>query len=217
MNRARDDILAAMRARLGARPAAPTHAGGYRSVLPLGFVRNAPDLTLLFLEKFKQSVGSVSHIQTLAELPHHVAALLGERGLGPQLSLAPEPSLQLLGWSVAGLTAGQSLDPLRPGTVVSRAAAAIAETGSLVFSTAGASRPTHNLLAEFQIVVLEPSQIVATPEAAWLAATGAGVPRGLVFVTGPSRTGDIEMTLELGAHGAVSLHIVLLAAAAVAD
>jgi L-lactate dehydrogenase complex protein LldG len=211
MNRARDDILAGMRARLGARPAVAAPAAGSKAALPLRFVRDAPDLTELFIRKFKQNVGSVSHIQAIAEVPRHVAGLLAERGLGPQLSLAPEPSLQLLDWHAAGLAAGHALDPLRPGTVVSRAAAAIAETGSLVFSTAGSSRPTHNLLAELHIVLLEATQIVATPEAAWRAATGAHVPRGLVFVTGPSRTGDIEMTLELGAHGAVALHIVLVA------
>jgi L-lactate dehydrogenase complex protein LldG len=217
MNRARDDILAGMRSRLGARPAVAVDAEASKRVLPLSFVRSAPDLTELFIQKFKQSAGSVSHIQTIAQLPHHVAGLLAERGLGAELSLAPEPSLQLLDWHAAGLAAEHGLDPLRPGTVVSRAQAAIAETGSLVFSTAGPSRPTHNLLAELHIVLIEADQIVATPEAAWRAATGGHVPRGLVFVTGPSRTGDIEMTLELGAHGAVALHIVLVAGGIVAD
>jgi L-lactate dehydrogenase complex protein LldG len=217
MNRARDDILAGLRARLGARPAVAAPAAGRESILPLGFVRSAPDVTALFIQKFKQSAGSVSQIQSIRELPHHIAGLLAERDLDPQLSLAPEQSLQALDWHAAGLATVHSLDPMRPRTVVSRAQAAVAETGSLVFSTAGPSRPTHNLLAELHIVLLESSQIVATPEAAWLAATRARVPRGLVFVTGPSRTGDIEMTLELGAHGAVALHIVLVAGAAIAD
>ena len=37
------------------------------------------------------------------------------------------------------------------------------------------------------------------------------VPRAVNFITGPSRTADIEQTIELGAHGPRGLHIVLVA------
>ena len=37
-----------------------------------------------------------------------------------------------------------------------------------------------------------------------------GLPRTVNFITGPSRTGDIEQRIELGAHGPRRLHIVLI-------
>ena len=36
------------------------------------------------------------------------------------------------------------------------------------------------------------------------------MPRNVMLVTGPSRSADIEQTLELGAHGPRRLHIVLV-------
>jgi hypothetical protein len=40
------------------------------------------------------------------------------------------------------------------------------------------------------------------------------MPRTVNLITGPSRTGDIEQTIELGAHGPRRLHIILDASAA---
>jgi L-lactate dehydrogenase complex protein LldG len=42
------------------------------------------------------------------------------------------------------------------------------------------------------------------------AKNGAGLPRTVNFITGPSRTGDIEQRIELGAHGPRRLHIILV-------
>ena len=210
MNRARDDILGRIRARaVGAGTASETRDEA--SPLPPAFVRNAPNLTELFLQKLKMTMASSARIERRADLPSHVAALLKERSLPLRLALAQEPALVALDWTGSGIDASADLDPLVPGTVLSGAVAGIAETGSLVFTTAGASRPIHNLLAELQIVVLSADNIVPDLEAGWRAATAKGLARGVVLVTGPSRTGDIEMSLELGAHGAVAMHLVLIA------
>ena len=63
---------------------------------------------------------------------------------------------------------------------------------------------------------LRTSRIVGAYEEAWdllRAEKGEGaafMPRNVMLVTGPSRSADIEQTLELGAHGPRRLHIVLL-------
>jgi L-lactate dehydrogenase complex protein LldG len=70
-------------------------------------------------------------------------------------------------------------------------------------------------MPDSHIVVLRQSEIVGTYEEAWSALRrrlGEQVmPRTVLFVTGPSRTGDINQTLYLGAHGPRRVHIVLIA------
>jgi L-lactate dehydrogenase complex protein LldG len=54
-------------------------------------------------------------------------------------------------------------------------------------------------------------QVVAAYEDGWeRLRAGDGMPRTINFITGPSRTGDIEQRIELGAHGPRRLHIILV-------
>jgi L-lactate dehydrogenase complex protein LldG len=76
----------------------------------------------------------------------------------------------------------------------------------------GSATPTTlNFLPDTHIVVVNADQVVATYEDGWdrLRAAGA-MPRAVNFITGPSRTGDIEQRIELGAHAARRLHIILV-------
>jgi L-lactate dehydrogenase complex protein LldG len=67
-------------------------------------------------------------------------------------------------------------------------------------------------------VVLRISRIVGAYEEAWDLLrqerqderSGGFMPRNVMLVTGPSRSADIESTLELGAHGPRRLHVVLI-------
>jgi hypothetical protein len=94
----------------------------------------------------------------------------------------------------------------------SELAAAIAETGTLMLPSAPERPTTLNLLADTAIVVLRASNLVGAYEEAWdkLRAEMGGMPRNVMLVTGPSRSADIEQTLELGAHGPRNLHVVLV-------
>ena len=77
-----------------------------------------------------------------------------------------------------------------------------------------AAPTTLNFLPENHIVVLKASQVVGPYEDAWdrlRAANGEGrLPRTVNFITGPSRTGDIEQTIQMGAHGPRRLHVILV-------
>jgi L-lactate dehydrogenase complex protein LldG len=79
--------------------------------------------------------------------------------------------------------------------------------------TSGADTPsTLNFLPDTHVVVLKAGDVVGPYEDALdrVRAKGNGMPRTINFVTGPSRTGDIEQQIQLGAHGPRRLHILLV-------
>jgi L-lactate dehydrogenase complex protein LldG len=95
---------------------------------------------------------------------------------------------------------------------------AIAETGTLMMISGPDNPSTMNFLPDDHIVILPASRIVGPMEAAWHrlresrggVAVGASMPRTVNFITGPSRTGDIEQKLEMGAHGPRRQHILIV-------
>jgi L-lactate dehydrogenase complex protein LldG len=91
--------------------------------------------------------------------------------------------------------------------------AAAATTGTLVFTTAPGKGRIPTVLAPVHIAVITLNQIVPRLES-WVAAQRAsGLPltdsANFCFISGPSRTGDIEMQLILGVHGPGKVHVVV--------
>ncbi|HZP86798.1 MAG TPA: lactate utilization protein C [Burkholderiales bacterium] len=89
---------------------------------------------------------------------------------------------------------------------------AIAETGTLVITT-GAETPTATaLLPETHVAIVESARVVRGMEEvfALLRAEHGVPPRAINMISGPSRTGDIEQTIVLGAHGPYRLHILVV-------
>ena len=77
----------------------------------------------------------------------------------------------------------------------------------------GAATPgATSLLPETHIALVDASRIVPTMEEAFalLRAERGEIPRAINFVSGPSRTGDIEQTIVLGAHGPKELVVLLV-------
>jgi len=206
----RDQILSAVRARKP-KGSALTGGAGRQALLPPRFVREAGDLTALFLRKLESASASHATVRSFDDVPRHLATWLNEQRLTCEFILAREGSLTSLAWQDAKLhPLSTAPDPLSPMTIVSGAFAGVAETGSIAMTSNGASRPSHNLLAETHVVVLEHSRILASIEDVWRDMYAAGLPRAIAFITGPSRTADIEMTVELGVHGAVRVHVVIV-------
>jgi len=96
---------------------------------------------------------------------------------------------------------------------LSTAAWAIAETGTLVLEGGPGRGRTVTLLPPTYVAVVPVERILSTvPEAidkyAGLAANG--LPANVCFHTGPSRSGDIEMSLFVGMHGPGDVHVILV-------
>ncbi|HNB27862.1 MAG TPA: lactate utilization protein [Alphaproteobacteria bacterium] len=213
MTSARERILGAIRGNLenGGRKANAHPGSGpepKRAKLPPAEQR------ALFLRMARKAAATADVATSRAEIPALIAAYLKGHNLPAQLRLAPDPRITGLDWKSqpllevsSGGTEGD--DPVS----VTGAFSAVAETGTLAL-TSGAPSPTLlNFLPENHIVVLDAKDLSGSYEDLWAklkAQYGAEMPRTLNLVTGPSRSGDIEQTILMGAHGPKRLHIILV-------
>ena len=95
---------------------------------------------------------------------------------------------------------------------VTTAFVGIAETGSVMLLSDPSSPTTLNFLPEHHIVLLDRTRIVGHLEDAFatLRRERTAMPRSVNIITGPSRTGDVELNMEFGAHGPRRLYVMLL-------
>lgn len=88
---------------------------------------------------------------------------------------------------------------------------AIAETGSLVLTSGPGRGRTVTLLPQTYVAVIPAERVLGTvPEAIEKYAGNEGLPANVCFHTGPSRSGDIEMSLTIGVHGPGDVHVILV-------
>ncbi len=93
---------------------------------------------------------------------------------------------------------------------------AVAETGSLVLASGVGKGRAVSLLPPCHVAIFGPDQLVETLEEAgvileaWSADETGATGSNIVFVTGPSRTADIELTLTRGVHGPREVHAVFV-------
>jgi L-lactate dehydrogenase complex protein LldG len=173
----------------------------------------------LFIRMAEGVQASVVRVQSAAEVPGVVADYLAEKNLPSKLVMTPDPRLDGIPW------ADRPLLEIRRGraedgdlTAVTACVAAVAETGTLMLTSGPESPTRNNFLPDHHLVVMRRNQVVATYEDGFdrLRARskkdgGEWVPpRTINFITGPSRTADIEQKIELGAHGPRRLHIILI-------
>ncbi len=87
----------------------------------------------------------------------------------------------------------------------------VAETGSLVLLGPAERHRLVSLVPPTHVAVLESERILPTLGDALAAARGEGIPPHLItLITGPSRSGDIELKIVIGVHGPKALHVILI-------
>jgi len=171
-------------------------------------VNSAQANVAAFLARWEAAAGSWQHVASRGQVPEAVEAYCASLG---SATVAVAPALADLPWgeAAAAYRFGGAAGDEQVG--VSEADSAIAETGTLVLRS-GADHPvTLNFLPEHHLVLLEANGLVPTPEASWERMLAAGpLPRAVNWITGPSRTADVEQTLQLGAHGPRAVHVLLI-------
>ncbi len=104
----------------------------------------------------------------------------------------------------------EALQPSGPETAgVQTAEYAVVETGSIVQTSGGGKTLLPGLIVDVHVALLAPGIFVDRLDDC-LALQAADPPRNISFITGPSRTGDIEQTLTIGVHGPKKLIAVIL-------
>ncbi len=225
MNTAREAIFAALRAARKNRD-----DGAARAAADARLARHAPNLVPArarpagrqaairqFVAMAEEASATVARVASAGAIPWAVADYLRRNNLPQRAVITPDPALDGIPWNEKSLLQlrrgrAQAFDEVGIGTCLR----AVAETGTLMVASGAANPATINFLPETHIVIVRADQIVGSFEAAIAAlreASGDGslsMPRTVNFITGPSRSADIEQTLQLGAHGPRRLHIILV-------
>jgi L-lactate dehydrogenase complex protein LldG len=185
-------------------PLVPARAQGERGALRQLFrsFLEGQSATVVDVETADDVVKAVGHYLRSANLPLRVR--VGDDPYLAKLAWDREPALER--------RKGPAANDDEVG--LAHAAAAVAETGTLVLA-AGADNPvTLGFLPDTSIVVVEEKDLVGGYEGAWegiRSRYGRGaMPRTVNFISGPSRTADIGGQLVMGAHGPRRLAVILV-------
>lgn len=188
---------------------APTGVIPARAKLP------AAEQVELFCAMAEQFGSTLARVGDYGDVAAEVSDYLRARNLPATIRIGADQRLTNAGWE-----SEKNLE-LRHGPSdggdlagVSHATAGVAETGTLTLMSGQDNPTTINFLPEHHIVVIKAADIRGDMESVWTMvrkSQGKGeMPRALNLITGPSRSGDIEQTILLGAHGPRAVHIIVV-------
>lgn len=166
-----------------------------------------------FIDQATAQYASIAEIGSLDDLPAHLSALLRGQNLPAECVIAP--MLAGLAWSEGAVSVREGAALTSDMVGVSLAYAAAAETGTVMMIADGATPTSINFVPDVEVIVVSKADIEAGVEGCWeklrgWKGQGKPMPRAVNFITGPSRTADVEATMVLGAHGPRRLHLVLM-------
>ena len=222
MNTAREQMLERIReaVREGNR------AGGSPALIPergqTGYQGAGADLLVGFAVAFTAAGGQLHVVADAAAAVAAILDLVRSRSIGRVLlghggvldALPIAESLRGAGIEVMDVIAsdGESKEWFAAELGLSGGDYLIAETGSIVLASRPEQPRSLSLLPPVHIAVAERRQLLPDLFDLFTAlnAQGEELPAGLTIITGPSKTGDIELRLVTGVHGPGELHVVLI-------
>lgn len=168
------------------------------------------DLVARFRQQAERTSQTLDQVGAMDDVPAAVARYLSGLGLAKQ-AIAWQ-TLTGLPWQQEGVVV-EFRKPVNEDMVgITGCFCAVAETGTLMLLSSPETFSSAALLPETHIAIVPVSRIVGSMEEAFaLALKERGeLPRATNFISGPSRTGDIEQTIVLGAHGPYRVHVILV-------
>ena len=179
------------------------HTGGPRPDL-------GADLTERFRQQALRTSQTLDEVATMNDVPAAAARYL--EGLQLEKKAIAWETLNGLPWQDSGV-AVEFRPPVNLDLVgITSCFCAVAETGTLMMLSGAQTFASASLLPETHIAIVPVDRIVGSIEDAFtLAKAERGeLPRATNFISGPSRTGDIEQTIVLGAHGPYRVHVIIV-------
>jgi L-lactate dehydrogenase complex protein LldG len=186
-----------------------------RGVIPARGQKPDRERLALFMQMVEIAKASAVVLDRKDDIPAAVAAYLRSKNLPQSIRHGDDERLALIPWAkerTLEVTKGAS-DGAQLASV-SYSFGAVAESGTLVM-VSGADNPTTlNFLPDHHLVVVDEKDIAGDYESVWDSIRdrfgASSMPRVVNWITGPSRSGDIEQTHLLGAHGPRSLHVLVV-------
>jgi len=215
---ARANILARIRTaqgRAGAEPTAEELEGARSHIArrisgPQPSISRPADPIAQFRAECDRLGTTHAHADDMAGVPHEVARYLDANALEKRVVLWPEYAA--LDWPSAGIAIDNRTATGTDRTGLTGCFCAIAETGTLLLLGGRETPKATALLPETHVCIVRRSRMLNTMEDAFalLRSERGELPRATWFVSGPSRTADIEQTLVIGAHGPYRVHVILV-------
>lgn len=168
------------------------------------------------VDNFKRNLESVGgHCQIVSDVGEAAAALRSTIGdlAAVKIAISDAPLVTSVVDEVIEIEFVKNADPdflFGSDIGITSAQWGIAETGTLVLESAAESHRLTSLVPPVHVCILETGKIRQSLGEI-LESVDAGKNGTVTFVTGASRTSDIELTLAIGVHGPRELHVILIA------
>lgn len=183
-------------------------------IIPTRGQRDPEGRVALFLEMIEKAGATHERLAEAGDVPAAAARYLRERNLPQQLKRGRDARLAAMDFASQGaLSVTEGPSDGSDLAAISHAEFAIAETGTLMLLSGPDNPVTLTFLPEHHLVVIRAEDIGGDMEAALarlrMLKGKETMPRTVNFVSGPSRSADIEQTILLGAHGPRALHVIV--------
>ncbi len=219
-NYAREEIFAAIRKHLAASVRFDEIRQIHHPHEPSGIPVNTGMAINLLQQKFQQGLELIGGKYVSVANPREAAAAVQQiitTSKAKKVALSDSPLAQQVSQQVDAdviwLDNASAEEMFDCEIGLSGAQYACAETSTLVLETDTERNRLCSLVPPIHIAIVEAKKILPTLGDA-LQATGAKSPdqisRAITFITGPSRTSDIELTLAIGVHGPQALHVIMV-------
>ena len=200
LNQGRDIILQSLNKARRTRETPP----------PITLPAATTELRQNFIAKANSSAAQIHEISSLEDAPTRITTVLRAADAPLRLHIPAASPLNTLSWHRAPELAVSAEAPGGDESALSAADYGIAETGTLVFLSGPRTPSSWHFRPGREFMLIEITNILPRFEDVIGRIELASVPATINLITGPSRTADIEQTIEMGAHGPREVHILLI-------